>query len=47
MAVFTQGALKEVVEKAQKEIDKDIDRAGEDAVREVGVVGLVPKGNDK
>lgn len=37
------GRIEEVVEKAQKEIDKDIDRAGEDAVREVGVVGLVPK----
>ncbi len=37
------GRIEEVVEKAQKEIDKEIDRAGEDAVREVGVVGLVPK----
>ncbi len=37
------GRIEEVVEKAQKQIDKDIDRAGEDAVREVGVVGLVPK----
>jgi ribonuclease Y len=37
------GRVEEVVEKAQKQIDKDIDRAGEDAVREVGVVGLVPK----
>lgn len=37
------GRIEEVVEKAQKQIEKDIDRAGEDAVREVGVVGLVPK----
>lgn len=37
------GRIEEVVEKAEKQIDKDIDRAGEDAVREVGVVGLVPK----
>jgi ribonuclease Y len=37
------GRIEEVVEKAQKQIGKDIDRAGEDAVREVGVVGLVPK----
>ncbi len=35
--------IEEVVAKAQKQIDKDIDQAGEDAVREVGVVGLVPK----
>jgi ribonuclease Y len=35
--------IEEVVAKAQKQIDKDIDQAGEDATREVGVVGLVPK----
>lgn len=35
--------IEEVVAKAQKAIDKEIDQAGEDAVREVGVVGLVPK----
>lgn len=35
--------IEEVVAKAQKQIDKDIILAGEDAVREVGVVGLVPK----
>jgi ribonuclease Y len=34
--------IEEVVEKARKNIDKEIDRAGEDAAREVGVVG-VPK----
>lgn len=34
--------IEEVVEKAQKQIDKEIERAGEDAAREVGVVG-VPK----
>ena len=36
------GRIEEVVEKAQKELDKEIDRAAEDAMREVGVVG-VPK----
>lgn len=35
--------IEEVVAKARKQIDKEIDQAGEDAVREVGVVGLVPK----
>lgn len=37
------GRIEEVVAKAQKQIDKEIDQAGEDAVREIGVVGLVPK----
>jgi ribonucrease Y len=37
------GRIEEVVAKAHKQIDKEIDQAGEDAVREVGVVGLVPK----
>lgn len=32
--------IEEVVAKAQKELDKDIDRAAEDAAREVGVVGI-------
>lgn len=32
--------IEEVVAKANKQIDKDIDRAGEDAAREVGVVGI-------
>lgn len=32
--------IEEVVEKAQKQIDKEIDRSGEDAAREVGVVGI-------
>jgi ribonuclease Y len=32
--------IEEVVEKAQKQIDKDVDRAAEDACREVGVVGI-------
>jgi ribonucrease Y len=32
--------IEEVVEKAQKQVDKEIDRAGEDAAREVGVVGI-------
>lgn len=32
--------IEEVVAKAHKQIDKEIDRAGEDAAREVGVVGI-------
>jgi ribonuclease Y len=36
------GRIEEVVEKAQKEVHKDVVRAGEDAAREVGIVG-VPK----
>lgn len=36
------GRIEEVVEKAQKNVEKDIIRAGEDAAREVGVLG-VPK----
>ncbi|HET8690088.1 MAG TPA: ribonuclease Y [Candidatus Saccharimonadales bacterium] len=35
--------IEEVVAKAHKQIDKDIDRAGEDAAREVGVVGIPPE----
>ncbi len=34
------GRIEEVVEKAQKEIHKDVMRAGEDAAREVGIVGI-------
>lgn len=34
------GRIEEVVEKAQKEVQKDVVRAGEDAAREVGVVGI-------
>ena len=34
------GRIEEVVSKAQKQIDKEVDRAGEDAAREVGVVGI-------
>lgn len=34
------GRIEEVVAKAQKQIDKDILRAGEDAAREVGVAGI-------
>jgi ribonuclease Y len=37
------GRIEEVAEKAQKNIDKEIQRAGEDAAREVGVVGLPPE----
>ncbi len=36
------GRIEEVVEKAQKQVQKDVTRAGEDAAREVGIVG-VPK----
>jgi ribonuclease Y len=36
------GRIEEVVEKAQKEVQKEVVRAGEDAAREVGIVG-VPK----
>jgi ribonuclease Y len=34
------GRIEEVVDKAQKQIDKDITRAGEDAARDVGVAGI-------
>jgi ribonucrease Y len=34
------GRIEEVVAKAQKEIEKEVTRAGEDAAREVGVVGI-------
>lgn len=34
------GRIEEVIAKAQKQIDKEVDRAGEDAAREVGVVGI-------
>ncbi len=34
------GRIEEVMEKAEREIDKEIDRAAEDAMREVGVVGI-------
>ncbi len=34
------GRIEEVVTKAEKQIDKEIERAGEDAAREVGVVGI-------
>jgi len=37
------GRIEEVVEKAQKAIDKEIVKAGEDAAREVRVVGLPPE----
>ena len=35
--------IEEVVEKAGKQIDKEVVRAGEDASREVGVVGIPPE----
>lgn len=35
--------IEEIVEKAQKQIDKEVQRAGEDAAREVGVVGIPPE----
>lgn len=34
------GRIEEVVAKAQKEIEKEVVRAGEDAAREVGVIGI-------
>lgn len=34
------GRIEEVVSKAEKQISKDVERAGEDAAREVGVVGI-------
>lgn len=34
------GRIEEVVEKAQKNVEKDIMRAGEDAAREVGIIGI-------
>ncbi|MDR1300144.1 MAG: ribonuclease Y [Candidatus Nomurabacteria bacterium] len=36
-------SIESAFEKAQKNIDKEIQRAGEDAAREVGVVGLSPE----
>ena len=35
--------IEEVVEKAQKQIDREVQRAGEDAAREAGVVGIPPE----
>lgn len=34
------GRIEEVVEKAQKNVEKEVIRAGEDAAREVGVIGM-------
>lgn len=34
------GRIEEVVEKAQKQVEKDVMHAGEDAAREVGIVGI-------
>jgi len=34
------GRIEEVVEKAQKTVEKDVMRAGEDAAREVGIIGI-------
>ncbi|MBL8158904.1 ribonuclease Y [Candidatus Saccharibacteria bacterium] len=34
------GRIEEVVEKARRQIDKEVERAGEDAAREVGVTGI-------
>lgn len=34
------GRIEEVVDKAQKQVQKEVTRAGEDAAREVGVVGV-------
>ena len=37
------GRIEEVVAKAQKQVEKDVVRAGEDAAREVGVIGIPPE----
>ncbi len=37
------GRIEEVFAKAEKQIEKEVVRAGEDAVREVGVVGIPPE----
>lgn len=34
------GRIEEVVDKAQKQVEKEVVRAGEDAAREVGVIGI-------
>ncbi|MEO7364617.1 MAG: ribonuclease Y [Candidatus Saccharimonadales bacterium] len=34
------GRIEEIVEKAQKTVEKDVMRAGEDAAREVGIIGI-------
>lgn len=34
------GRIEEIVAKAQKQVDKDVVKAGEDAAREVGVIGI-------
>lgn len=34
------GRIEEVVEKAQKQVQKEVVRAGEDAAREVGIIGI-------
>lgn len=34
------GRIEEIVEKAQKNVEKEIVRAGEDAAREVGIIGI-------
>lgn len=34
------GRIEEVVEKAQKQVQKEVIRAGEDAAREVGIIGI-------
>jgi len=34
------GRIEEIVDKAQKQVEKEVTRAGEDAAREVGVIGI-------
>jgi ribonuclease Y len=34
------GRIEEVVDKAQKNVEKDVVRAGEDAAREIGIIGI-------
>lgn len=37
------GRIEEVVDKAQKNVEKEVVRAGEDAAREVGIIGVPPE----
>ena len=37
------GRIEEVVEKAQKQVQKEVIRAGEDSAREVIIVGILEK----
>ena len=43
MGVFILLALKKLLKRRKKQIDKEVQRAGEDAVREVGIVDMPPE----